>query len=57
MRIVFIFIVMLAWIAIWGLSDIYTHNWSDEDKTKLYLSILIILGILLLIDPNLLKHF
>ena len=56
MRIAFATIAIFWWIAIWGVSDVLTHNWSDEEKLTLYISIIVIISIIVLIKPSIIEH-
>lgn len=57
MRIIFVIMVIFFWIAIWNLTDIYTDSWTNKQKTLLYLVMLAVIGIIVLMDPSLIRHF
>ena len=47
-------LVVFWWIAVWGLSDLLTENWTREQKFRLYVSILVVIGIVLAVFPEIL---
>jgi hypothetical protein len=57
MRILFIIMVILFWVSIWGLSDALVDDWPKKDKIKYYLGLLVIISLLLFINPRLIQHF
>jgi hypothetical protein len=57
MRLLFIIMVILFWVSIWGLSDSLVENWPKEDKIKYYVGLLITISLLLFINPRLIQHF
>ena len=52
MQIVFATVAMFWWIAIWGLSGIFTEEWTNEQKIKLYISMIIGVLITIWIFPS-----
>ena len=57
MRLLFIIMVILFWVSIWGLSDALVEHWSKEDKIKYYVGLLITISLILYINPGLIQHF
>jgi len=57
MQIAFAFLAILWWIAVWGLSDLLTHEWTNEQKFWLYISLLIIVGVIVLLNPKIVERF
>ena len=57
MRILFIVMVILFWVSIWGLSDSLVENWEKKDKIKYYVGLLITISLLLFVNPRLIQHF
>lgn len=57
MRILFIVMVILFWVSIWGLSDALVEHWEKEDKIKYYVVLLSTISLILLINPSLIQHF
>jgi hypothetical protein len=47
MQIAFATVAIFWWIAIWGLSDIFTEEWTRERKVQLYVSMIV--GVLIII--------
>lgn len=45
-------VAMFWWIAIWGLSGIFTEEWTNEQKIKLYISMIIGVLITIWIFPS-----
>ena len=57
MRLLFIIMVILFWVSIWGLSDALVENWEKKDKIKYYVGLLITISLILYINPGLIQHF
>lgn len=57
MRLLFIIMVILFWVSIWGLSDALVENWPKEDKIKYYIGLLATISLLLFVNPRLIEHF
>jgi high-affinity Fe2+/Pb2+ permease len=57
MRLLFIIMVILFWVSIWGLSDALVENWEKKDKIKYYIGLLVTISLLLFINPSLIAHF
>jgi len=56
MQILFALIAIFWWIAIWGIHDILVENWSKEQKIYLYISIIGLVGIIVLLFPDIVKR-
>lgn len=50
-------IVVLWWIAIWGLFDLYTENKTRDEKIKIYLILLGLITIIICFFPQLIRRF
>lgn len=57
MRILFIIMVILFWVSIWGLSDALVEHWEKKDKIKYYVALLATISLLLYVNPSLIQHF
>jgi len=57
MRLIIVIMVVFFWIAVWNLSDIYTNDWTDQQRINLYLGMLAVIGVMVLMDPSLIRHF
>jgi len=57
MRLMIVIMVVFFWIAVWNLSDIYTSDWTDQQRINLYLGMLAVIGVMVLMDPSLIRHF
>jgi len=57
MQIAFALIAVFWWIAVWGLSDLLTEDWTRQSKFQLYISTLIMIGIIVWIFPSIVKRF
>jgi len=57
MQIAFALIAVFWWIALWGLSDLLTENWTREAKAKLYVSMLVVIGIIVWFYPHIVLRF
>jgi len=56
MQIAFALIAVFWWIAVWGLSDLLTENWSRKAKFQLYITMLVFVGIVILLFPALVNR-
>ena len=56
MQILFALIAIFWWIAIWGIHDILIESWSNEQKFHLYISMLVVVGIIVLLFPDIVKR-
>jgi hypothetical protein len=52
MQIAFATVAIFWWIAIWGLSDIFTEEWTRERKVQLYVSMIVGVLIIIWMFPN-----
>jgi len=52
MQIAFATVAIFWWIAIWGLSDIFTEEWTKERKVQLYVSMIVGVLIIIWMFPN-----
>lgn len=56
MTIIFATLAILWWIAIWGLFDIMTQHYTDDEKVKLYLIMLGFVVIIVCFFPKFIDH-
>jgi len=52
----FALIAVFWWIAIWGLSDLLTEKWTREEKLRLYIAMLALVGIIIIVFPSVLSR-
>jgi hypothetical protein len=57
MTLLFALIATLWWIAIWGLFELATKNYTDEEKAKVYFLIIALVIITVCFVPRVLNHF
>jgi hypothetical protein len=57
MQIAFALIAVFWWIAIWGLSDLLTEDWSRTQKFELYVAMLMAIGAIVWMFPSTIKRF
>lgn len=50
-------VIFLAWIGVWGLSDLLVEGWTREQKAKLYGAMLAVVAIILYAMPHVLDRF
>jgi hypothetical protein len=55
MRIAFALIAIFWWIAIWGLVDITTEDWTRTEKAQLYVGILLTIALIYIFFPSVLQ--
>jgi len=56
MQIAFALLAILWWIAVWGLSDLLTHDWTNKQKFMYYCGLLVFVGIVVYINPSIIKR-
>jgi hypothetical protein len=56
MKILFALIAIFWWVAIWGLSDLATQDWTSEEKFKLYIGLIIFVLVCILAFPDIVDH-
>lgn len=56
MRIAFALVVVFWWIAIWGLVDLYTEDWSRTEKAQGYIGILLVITLICVLCPRALQR-
>ena len=52
MQIAFAIISVFWWIAIWGLSDLLTQDWTNDQKFRLYVTMLVAILTIVVIFPE-----
>jgi len=57
MQIAFALIAVFWWIAVWGLSDLLTEDWTREQKFQLYIGMLCSIALLVFFVPTIVKRF
>lgn len=50
-------IIVLAWIAIWGLADTMTEDLTRAERQRLYLGVLLAVVLVIAFNPKLLHRF
>lgn len=56
MQIAFALIAVFWWIAIWGLSDLLTEDWTRTQKFELYVAMLLAIGVIVWMFPSTIKR-
>jgi hypothetical protein len=57
MTIVFALVATMWWIAIWGLFELATKNYTDEEKAKVYIVVIGLVMVTVCFFPRVLNHF
>jgi hypothetical protein len=57
MTLLLITLVILWWIAVWGLFDMIILHLSRGQKMAMYGILILVIALLLQMNPQLLKHF
>lgn len=52
-----VFVIFMAWIAVWGLADTVTENLSRAERQRLYWGILLAVTLVIVFNPTLLHRF
>ena len=50
-------VVLMAWIAVWGLADTVTETRTREERQRLYWGILLTVALVIAFNPKLLHRF
>ena len=50
-------VVLMAWIAVWGLADTVTENLSRAERQRLYWGMLLAVALVIAFYPKLLHRF
>lgn len=56
MTIVFAILATLWWLAIWGIFELYTKEYTDDEKFRTYITILGVVCITIAFFPKVLTH-
>jgi hypothetical protein len=56
MELAFALLVVVWWIAIWGLFDMATEGWTREEKLRLYAAMLLFVIAMVAIFPKLTRR-
>jgi hypothetical protein len=56
MRIAFTLVAIFWWIAIWGLIDIGTEDWTRTEKAQFYIGTLLVITLIYIFFPNALQR-
>jgi hypothetical protein len=54
MQILFALVAVLWWVALWGLIDIATEDWTRAEKVQLYVGILLAVMLIVIFFPRVL---
>jgi hypothetical protein len=57
MTLIFALIVTMWWIAIWGLFELATKDYTDNEKAKIYFVIIALVIVTICFFPRVLNHF
>jgi hypothetical protein len=57
MSIVFALVATMWWIAIWGLFELATKNYTDEEKARTYFVVIALVIVVVCFFPRTLNHF
>ena len=57
MQIAFALIAIFWWIAVWGLSDLLTDDWTKQEKFAFYIVILVAITIIVYFFPKIVERF
>lgn len=52
MKIAAALIVVIWWIAVWGMFDLATEDWTRTERFRLYLTLILSVFAIILIFPN-----
>ena len=52
-----VLVILLAWVAAWGLADTYTEQLSRTERQRLYLGILLGVVLVVCFFPHVLDRF
>lgn len=52
-----VFVIFMAWIAVWGLSDTVTETLTRAERQRLYWGILLAVILVVVFNPQILRRF
>ena len=52
-----VFVIFMAWVAVWGLSDTVTENLTRVERQQLYWGVLLVVVLIIAFNPKLLHRF
>ncbi len=52
-----VFVIFMAWIAVWGLADTVTENLSRAERQRLYWGVLLTVALVIVFNPKMLHKF
>jgi hypothetical protein len=57
MQIAFAALAIFWWIAVWGLSDLLTENWSESARFWYYIGLLTLVAFVVVLKPDIVQRF
>jgi hypothetical protein len=51
MQILFALVAVFWWVAMWGLIDLATEDWTRAEKAQLYVGILLVVALIVIFFP------
>jgi hypothetical protein len=57
MQIAFAALAIFWWIAVWGLSDLLTENWSESARFWYYICLLALVAFVVVLKPDIVQRF
>jgi hypothetical protein len=51
------FVIFMAWIAVWGITDTVTENLTRVERQRLYWGVLLAVVLIIVFNPKLLHRF
>jgi len=57
MQIAFAALAIFWWIAVWGLSDLLTENWSEFARFWYYIGLLTLVAFVVVLKPDIVQRF
>jgi hypothetical protein len=57
MQIAFAALAIFWWIAVWGLSDLLTENWSESARFWYYIGLLALVAFVVFLKPDIVQRF
>jgi hypothetical protein len=55
MQIAFALVAIFWWIAVWGLIDLGTEDWTRTEKAQLYVGTLLVITLIYMLFPRVLQ--
>jgi fucose 4-O-acetylase-like acetyltransferase len=57
MKLLFAIIAVFWWVALWGLTDIYMQDMTQNEKIRAYIGMLVLIALIVFLKPDIVDRF